>query len=490
MSFLHRRELLTGALGLAAGGALPGGSRRAKLTALTGVTLIDGSGAAPVRGATVLLAGDRIVAAGRRVRAPSEANVIDLRGKYVIPGLWDTHTHSATLTDIVPPLHVVHGVTCIREMAGSPESHEVRRRIERGELVGPRMVIASNLIDGPPGAWPGSDVVTTEAEARAAVRKAHRERADFAKVYTYLAPDTYAAVASEARRLRLPFAGHVPARVPVQDAVRLGQHSVEHLYGLRMSTSARAAEIYAELAAMPADPAHPEWWGRRWWHLERDAVATYDPARAARLFDAMARRGTWASPTLATLQRFRRTPEDLLTDPVLTARLRYIPASVRGWWEEEVLYYRPRLSPEEVQRWAAYFQAQLRLLGAMAEAGVGVVAGTDAGGAYIFPGFDLHTELGFLVEAGLSPMAALRAASAEAARCAGLGRVSGTVTAGRFADLVILDADPLADIANTRRIHAVVSRGRYLGPDARASLLAAVETAARKDTPAVRSPTG
>ncbi|MBB5078359.1 amidohydrolase family protein [Nonomuraea endophytica] len=476
MSELNRRRLLGGLAGgaLMAGGlpAVPGGG----VTALVRATLIDGSGAPPVRNATVVLAGDRILAAGRRP-APPGARVVDLAGRYLIPGLWDMHTHSADLERTFPPLHVVHGITGIREMAGTPAAHAVRRRIERGELLGPRMVIGSNLIDGPPGAWPGADVVTTDAEARAAVREARREHADFAKVYTYLSPGAYASVADEARRLGLPFAGHVPARVPVEQAVRLGQHTIEHLYGMYLSTSAQAADLYARLAAMPADPAHPDWWGRQWWRLERDAVATHSPRRAGKLFALMRRHGAWQSPTLVTLQRFRRAPDDLLNDPELRAPLRYMPAQVRLWWEEEVRA-RPPMTPDEPARWRAYFEAQLRLVKAMDEAGVDIVAGTDAGGAFIFPGIDLHAELGLLVRAGLSPARALRAATRDAARCAGLERASGTVAPGKYADLVVLDGDPLADIANTRRIHAVVCRGRYLGPGDRARVFAEVEAAA------------
>ncbi|MGH3240756.1 MAG: amidohydrolase family protein [Spirillospora sp.] len=497
MGALNRRELLGwlagGAFGTVVASAWPGGPSAAAsegvtadggVTVLTGATLIDGTGAPPLRNATVVLAGDRILAVGHRPErpAPAGARVLDLAGRHLIPGLWDAHTHSGDLDRIFPPLHVVHGITGVREMAGSPQVRDVRRRIERGSLLGPRMVIGGNIIDGPPGAWPGSDVVGTDAEARVAVRKARREHADFAKVYSYLSPEAYASVADEARRLRLPFAGHVPARVPVDDAVRLGQHTIEHLYGMYLTTSSRARDLYAELAAMPTDPGDPDWWGRRWWRVEREAVATHSPRRAAELFALMIRRGVWQSPTLVAVQRFRRAADDLLNDPELQAPLRYMPASVRQWWEDEVRHYREPMTPEELAKWQAYFQAQLRLVKAMDEAGVGIVAGTDAGGAFIYPGLDLHSELGMLVRAGLSPMRALQAATQAAARCVGLERVSGTIAAGKYADLVVLDGDPLADIGNTRRIHAVISRGRYLGPADRERILAEIETAAGERT--------
>ncbi|MEV6239218.1 amidohydrolase family protein [Lentzea sp. NPDC051838] len=493
MGDLARRDVLSwlgkGALGAAAlsvvgqeAAASPSG-----VTALVGATLIDGTGRPPVRDATIVLAGDRILAAGRHRDLPRGVRVVDVAGKYVIPGLWDLHTHASFFADTVAPLHVVQGVTGVREMWGQPETHDTRRRIEAGEVLGPRMVIASNIVDGPGAIWPGADVVRTPDEARAAVRGAKDGGADFVKVYSFLSPECYAAIAAEARRLRIPFAGHVPARVPVRDA--LAQHTHEHLYNLFTSTSDNADELYAKLRALPDDPADPNWWGRQSGRMERAAVATHSPARAAELFRAMARRGTWQSPTLFVERNMSRSPSSIVNDPVALDRLRYIPVDLRAQWQL-IMSGRPERTPEEVAALLAFGDARMRLLRQMHEAGVGVVAGTDAGFAYVFPGFSLHDELALLVRAGLTPMAALRAATSEAARCLGLAHETGTVSAGKQADLVVLDADPLADITNVSRIHAVVSRGRYLGPADRARVLAEIEAAAQEPAEAPATPMG
>ncbi|MDX8030178.1 amidohydrolase family protein [Lentzea sp. BCCO 10_0856] len=482
MGDLARRDVLSwlgkGALGAVALGAVGQPAMAASgVTVLRGATLVDGTGRSPVHDATVVLAGDRILAAGRHRDIPRGVRVIDLAGKYVIPGLWDLHTHATFLEDTVAPLHVVQGVTGIREMWGQPETHDTRRRIESGEILGPRMVIASAIVDGPGSIWPGSDVVRTPQEARAAVRRAKDEGADFVKVYSFLSPECYAAIAAEARRLRIPFAGHVPARVPVQDA--LAQHTHEHLYNLFTSTSDNADTLYAQLRAMPDDPADPNWWGRHGGRIERAAVATHSPARARRLFAAMVERGTWQSPTLFVERNMSRSPETITNDPVALERMRYVPVALREQWQT-IMSGRPTRTPEQVAELRMFGDARMRLLREMHEAGVGVVAGTDAGFAYVFPGFSLHDELALLVQAGLSPTAALRAATSEAARCLGLEHETGTVTPGKQADLVVLDADPLRDITNVSRVHAVVSRGRYLGPADRARILQEIEAAARE----------
>ncbi|WP_439659103.1 amidohydrolase family protein [Lentzea sp. HUAS TT2] len=492
MGDVARRDVLSwlgkGALGAVALGAVGQPAMAAGgVTVLRGATLIDGTGRAPVAASTIVLAGDRILAAGHHRDVPRGVRAIDVTGKYVIPGLWDLHTHATHYEDTVAPLHVVQGVTGIREMMGLPEVHDTRRRIESGEILGPRMVIASAIVDGPAAIWPGSDVVRTPDEARAAVRRAKDGGADFVKVYSFLSPECHAAIAAEARRLRIPFAGHVPARVPIQDA--LAQHTHEHMYNLFTSTSDNAEALYAQLRAMPDDQADPNWWGRHAGRIERAAVATHSPARARRLFASMVEQGTWQSPTLFVERNMSRSPETIPNDPAALERIRYIPVGLREQWRQ-IMSGRPPRTPEEVAELQRFGDARMRLLREMHEAGVGVVAGTDAGFAYVFPGFSLHDELALLVQAGLTEGQALRAATSDAARCLGLEHETGTVTPGKQADLVVLDADPLRDITNVGRIHSVVSRGRYLGPADRARILGEIEAAAREPVEVPPMPTG
>ncbi|MBF6174360.1 amidohydrolase family protein [Nocardia blacklockiae] len=436
---------------------------------LSGATLIDGTGAPPRPNSTIALLGDRIVAVGdaAELRLPARVRPVDLTGKFVIPGLWDMHTHAASAERFFPPLHVVNGVTGIREMWGDPATHDLRRRIERGQALGPRMVIASNIIDGAPGIWPGSETVSTDTEARHAVRRARQDGADFVKVYSLLSRETLTAVADEAHRVGLRFAGHVPHRIPVQEAVDLGQYTLEHMYGMLLSTSARADELYARIDAAPGGSRADRI------RLEQAAAESHSPRRAAALIEQLIRYNCWQSPTLVVQQRLMTgTPPGNPGDE----RLRYLPEYLRRAWQEQASA--PAAGPSAVLQ--SNFQARLRLLETMSEAGVGIVAGTDAGNPFVFPGFALHEELELLVQAGLSPMRALQAATRDAARCLGMAHRTGTVESGKFADLVVLDGDPLTSIGNTRRIHAVVCRGRYLSSTDRERILREVETAARQ----------
>ncbi|MBF6331214.1 amidohydrolase family protein [Nocardia transvalensis] len=486
MHALSRADFLrlvgAGAVGAITGGAAASAARadaEAPITVLHGATVIDGTDAPPRPDTTVVLAGDRILAVGRYpdIAVPQAIRTVDLTGKYIVPGLWDMHTHAAPMEAIVPPLHVVHGVTGIREMWGFPQTHDLRRRIEQGQAFGPRMVVASNIVDGPPGIWPGSEVVTGEAQARDAVRRARRDGADFVKVYSLLTRETFTAIADESHRVGIRFAGHVPYRIPAGEAVVAGQYTLEHMYGLLLSTSARAGELYAQIENMSPEAVDPDGFYANRAQLERVAAETHSPEAVADLGDRMIRHGSWLSPTLVVLRSLEsgEFPGDRDDE-----RLRYMPASVQSWWRDTVRQTDAR--PEEVKAALRYnHRATMDLLGALHAAGVGIVAGTDTGVPYVFPGSALHEELELLVRAGLSPLRALQAATRDAARCLGIEHLTGTVEPGKFADLVVLDADPLASITNTSRIHAVLARGRYLGPDDRARIFAEVESAARAE---------
>lgn len=475
--------LSTSGLAVAGAGMLPGSAEAVdNVLVLRGGTLIDGTGGKPRRDSVIVLVGDRIVAVGRSSgELPQGARVIDLRGKYVLPGLWDLHAHNEDLPKILLPLWVANGVTGVREMWGLPHLPSTRDRIERGELIGPRMVIASKMVDGPitfltdPAT---SAIVRTPAEARAAVREAKRTGADFVKHWSLLTPELFDAIADEAQRAGIPFAGHVPDRVPVVRGSEAGMRTMEHLHGIPFDVSARRDEFRARIAAEPVDPANPAAWyfTMRTWEME--AIQAYDPRRAAELFGVLRRNRSVLTPTM-TVQRFFTFPPAVhKADP----RAKYMPPWLLENWNTTL---GPDWEPERIAAGQAYYAEVLRLVKEIADADVRLVSGTDGGSLlpYVFAGFSLHDELGWLVDAGVSPMRAIVAATSEAARTVGLGHLSGTVQPGRFADLLVVDADPLADIRNTQRIHAVVTRGRLITRAERERMLAEVEAEAKVTPP-------
>jgi imidazolonepropionase-like amidohydrolase len=449
--------------------------------ALTHVTVIDATGARPRPDQTVIVGRGRITALGRHgdVPIPPGAKVVDLTGKFLIPGLCDMHVHNFGSEKIFPPLYIANGVTTVREMWGMPVHHQWRDRIENGSLIGPRWVIGSMLVDGSPSFWSGRGVpfheVKDEAEARTAVRQSKEGGADFVKVYSQLSQPLYLAVVDEARRQRIPFAGHCPNVIALTKASDAGQRTFEHLLGTFFATSDREAKFLRAIKNIKVDPVDPLWMSA----LELRAADSYHPAKAAAVFARLAANGSRQVPTLAMFQQLD-LPQNVARDD---ERLKYLPAAqIQGWHEFLDALLRQR-TPEEIAQHRELFHRRLRLVAAMRHAGVAVLAGTDGPGApYLFPGSSLHEELALLVRAGFTPMQALQAATVEPARYLGLQDTIGTVQRGKLADLVVLDANPLDNIGNTQRIHAVVARGRFISAEQRASMLADVEAAAKDPT--------
>lgn len=440
--------------------------------AITNVTVIDATGAPAQPGMTVIIRGDRIAALGasRQVLVPPGATVVDGAGRFLIPGLWDMHVHTYDQSWLA--LFLANGVTGVRVMKGEPVHHRWRRDIAQGRLLGPRMVIASNLIDGPDPIWEGSVAVSDEAGARAAVQQAKNEGADFVKVYSLLPRSAFFALVDEARKLAIPFAGHVPEAVTAAEAAEAGMRSIEHLTGVTVATSTRAAEIGAEMRRIGRTKVASS--QRK--SLELQAAQSYSPELAQALCARFVRNQTWQVPTLTVLRSLSwigdvHSGED--------ERLRYVAPALAQSWQHRL--QTPRSAPELADQ-QELFRHDLQIVGDMNRAGVGLLAGTDSLNPFCFPGFSLHDELELFVQAGLSPMQALQAATRNPAEYWGNLDRAGTIAQGKRADLVLLDADPLADIRNTRRINAVVAAGVLLPRNRLNAMLSGVE--------ALQSPSG
>ena len=443
-----------------------------KILALTHVTVIDATGAPALSDRTVVVTGNRITALGEssKFSPPKDAQVIESSGKFLIPGLWDMHVHWYEMDYY--SLFLANGVTGIRMMWGNPGHHQLRKQIAAGQFLGPRMVIASTIIDGPVPYWPGSISIHTPAEATEAVDKQKQEGADFIKVYSLLPREPYFAIAAEAKKLGIPFEGHVPSVVSAEEASDAGQKTMEHLVGILPACSSREKELLEAAQGDLADvlaSGKASFTGPRQRNLRDALLTTYDPAKAAQLFARFKKNGTWQCPTLTVLRSFAYTDQvSFRNDP----RLKYMPGSVRGMWNPAGAD--PSKSPEDYAYSKRQFQKDMELVAAMNRAGVGIIAGTDVLNPFCFPGFSLPDELELYVKAGLSPMDALRTATANPARFLG-EKDFGTVESGKLADLVLLDANPLDDINNVRKIAALVYDGKYYPREALDSMLARAE---------------
>ena len=422
--------------------------------AITHVTVIDGTDSVPRRDRTVVIRGARITAVGPAAStpAPKGARILDGRGKYLVPGFWDMHVH----TDVpgareVLPLYVANGVTGVRDMGGDwARLTAMRAEVRSGRLWGPRMVLSGPYLDG--NDQPIAHLsARSPAEAAAAVDSLARLGVDLVKLHTGLTRETFFAAARAAREKHLPFAGHVPRVVGAADASDSGIASIEHL--LTIPTPCTPAESLALRPRFAVQAA-----------LGR--CSSEDPAP---LYARLARNGTRVTPTFTAQYEVALWPGRAVPGDSLAG---YLPDTLRRY--VAAIFPMPDSVPPGADRVGrAVYAKRLALVGAMYRAGVGVLAGTDAPLRNSPPGFGLHEELAWLVQAGLSPFEVLRAATLDAARFLGMQDSLGTVAPGRLADLVLLDADPRADIRNTRRIRAVVAGGRLLDAAARTALLRA-----------------
>ena len=438
---------------------------------LRGVSVVPCTGEDPrvLTNQAVLLHEGRIAGLGAvgDVDVPPGVRILDARGLFLMPGLWDMHVHPddpeiwernpgederAAFLD----LFVLHGVTGVRDMGGDlARVKGWRDAIERGERLGPRILFGGPLVDGPEPMWPGSIACATAEDGRAAVRRLKAEGVDFVKVYSLLPREAYFAIAEECRAQGMRFAGHVPDRVTNREAVDAGQASLEHLLRLHREfgdlDGARAAA-----GNLPPETSTAE----RSEAMVTAMLAKVDWEGARSLFRHAAARGVAVTPTLLVWER------NAFYDPAapeMAARLPFMPPTFRAWWSPEQNVHLRDRAEAEVRMRRALLEFYFDCVRELRDAGVTLMTGSDCGGNPLcFPGWGVHDELALLVRAGLTPHEALLAATRNPARFLGLGDRLGTVEGGKFADLVLLEADPLADVANVRKIRAVIVRGRML----------------------------
>ncbi len=435
--------------------------------AITHVTVIDATGRTALPDRTVVVDRDRIVAItpAKKVHIPKDATILDGTGKFLIPGLWDMHTHGNS-DDRAPwsqLLYLANGVVGVRDMSGPSDARAWRATQASNPNPSPTLYLGSPIVDGPHPVWPDSIVVADEKSARTTVDEQQQRGAQFIKVYSRLSRDSYYAIADEASKRGIPFEGHVPDAVTAAEASDAGQRSIEHLTRVALACSndqeaIRTATEHAEAAfrAPDATMAQKMQNGAAIIALEQRTVDTFDEATAQALFARFVKNKTWQCPTLTLL---RAMIDDPL--PADDPRLKYLSKTVRAHWEAG--YYRnfpPPARTAMAKLTRAEFDQSLKIVGAMNRAGVSLLAGTDAMNPECFPGFGIHDELALLVEAGLTPLEALQAATRNAALFMGELEKRGTLEAGKVADLVLLEKDPLEDIHNTRSIQAVVLNGK------------------------------
>ena len=445
---------------------LPPRHRAEATLAFTHVAVVDVSAGAVRRDQTVIVTGRRIVSVGpaSTTRVPSDARVVDAATRYLVPGLWDMHAHLAMTGRKSLGVFLANGVTGVRDMGGGYVTvRGWRDSVDAGTMAGPRLRVAGPIIEG--ARWRESVIDLLRGEGRAAEASSIAERigvatpedasravdsiatlgADFVKVRTGPNAATYFAILRSARAHGLRVVGHASTHVPLASASDSGMASFEH--GFFGVIDGRGG-------------------------MELDSVP---PAARRTLFRRFVQNKSAVTPTLIAGRGYRLTPDSvvlaILADTLgrIEPRRRYASPELVAQWRGQIALKKY----EGTLDWAANHRSRIRDLREMDTAGVPILVGTDSGVPLVFPGFSLHDELELLVREGrLTPAEALRAATMAPATFFGATDSLGTIAPGKFADLVLLRANPLDDIRNTTKIHAVVANGRVFLRPALDSLLA------------------
>lgn len=406
--------------------------------------------------------------------AVENIKIIDGTGKYLIPGLWDTHVHFSFNEELTPAmfdLFLIYGITSVRD-TGAEIGYvkEWKDRALANPLEAPRVMIAGPLLDGMPNVYDGSspwrpllsEGYATVDEITEGIYRLDSIGVDLLKAYEMLTPEQFHEVTRLGKELGLKVTGHVPLSMDVISASNAGLNSMEHLRNLELSSASNAEELLEERRQMLIDGKDDEGGDlrSRIHSAQREtAIQNYDDQKNDEVLRVLAQNETWQIPTLAlnlgATNRYYTEAEWLET-------FRYLPQIVEENWRESAA---ARADSEVTAFRAQQSEWLLNMTGKIHRAGIEIMAGTDTPIGLLTPGKSLHRELLLLVEAGLTPMEALKTATLNPAQYFGMDDELGTIEEGMWADLILLNSNPLEDIRNTKEIHTVIRQGNVLNPD-------------------------
>ncbi|MFO7764281.1 MAG: amidohydrolase family protein [Wenzhouxiangellaceae bacterium] len=450
MSRATLSTLLVGLMTFVAGGPL-----YAQSIVLDNVRVVDVEAATSSEPTTVHVRDGWIVDAA--TGDGDEVERIDASGHYLIPGLAEMHAHVPSSSDRqgvddVLALFLAHGVTTIRGMLGEPGHITLRAELARGDRVGPRLITSGPSLNG--------NSVPDVERAREVVRRQAEAGYDFLKLHPGLMPDTFGAISEAAKGLDMDFAGHVSIGVGLERALAAGQATIDHLDG------------YAQVLVPEGDPARrrePGFFGF-------NIASAMDPDRVDQWARRTADAGVWNVPTQTLIENLATGDVDALLE---RPAMRWVAEETRAQWVARIEQMRASAEPEALAHFVAVRRA---LIEALHDSGAGVLLGADAPQIMNVPGDALHHELEIYVEAGLSPAEALATGTVNVAEFLGQSAL-GCLEPGCVADLVLVEADPLADISNVRRIRGVMRAGEWFDRARLDAMLSDVEARANPAGP-------
>jgi len=401
---------------------------------ITNVNVVDVNAGKILKNKTIAIDNNRITAIyDKEIFGSTATIVIDGNGKYLIPGLWDMHAHYKLGHVDLDPLLIANGITGVREMWGNASTNiDIPKKTQQEGFVSPDVYLSGDLIDGNPPCFPGSVVVTTSDEAIDAVKKQIDKNVDFVKVYSNLSEECFLAIAKEAKKRNIPFAGHIPNNVSIYKAIEAGMASSEHLYGF--------------LNACSSD-----------YKSNEELINTFSEKRFDSICSVLAKSSMWLCPTLTVNRAMSYLNDTIFTND---SRIAYLPGFAIDLRNQMMNPY----TKSEIDNFAnsrrVRYLFELSLIGKMNEKGVKFIAGTDFPNPYVFPGFSLHDELSLMVKGGMPALDVLRSATINPAIFMNKKADFGSVEVGKLASLVLLNKNPLENIENTKTIETVIIRGK------------------------------
>ena len=366
---------------------------------------------------TVLIVEDHIAEIGPadKIQVPKTAAVVDGTGKYLLPGLADMHVHATD--EIMLPIYLDNGITTVVNMNGNPSVLALRDKIRKGLVMGPVVYTTGPLLAGEGVMWRNKVVVKTPEDARRAVKEQMQAGYDFLKIYEGLSKENYSEIAKTAHALGGRMIGHIPDDVGLEGVLRAHQEAVHHVGGVI--------------------------WGFFWPDLD----VAHIPDAVKKMREAHA----YFCPTFGIYKTFAKQVSDqqsLLARPEMA----YISPETLAWWKQA--------TPKVDTTYNLFVYFGRRLIRAMEDGGVPILTGTDNTNPFVVPGFSIHDELAALVDAGLSPYEAISGATRLSSDF--LRNDGGTILVGKRADLLLLERNPLDDVANLRTLQGIVLRGRWI----------------------------
>ena len=455
---MNKLKVIACAVLALSGAAAQAAGKYAADVILTKATLIDVASGKAVQGKSVVLKGDTIAAVvdDSKLSAYAAKKTVRLPGKYLMPGLWDTHVHFGGGPALIEEnkhllaLYLANGITSVRDCSGDlPDTVLAwRDQIKAGQLEGPTIFTSGAKLEGYKPLWKGTIEVGTPQEVQAALDKLQGQHVDFVKITeNTLKPEIYLEALRQAKERGMRTSGHIPVQLTLAQMFDAGLGTVEHQSYLLRAATPQEKALTAQVAAGTLSGKD----------AMKQSLQSYDEATARAAFRYMAAKGTAVVPTLSVSRVVAYLDKD---DHSHDPALQYIGKGLRATYDWRV-QRAAQDSAEAIALRHDTFEKSAALLPILAQEGVSIIAGTDAGflNSYDYPGQALHDEIGLYVHYGLTPAQALQTAVINGPRFLGKLNRYGSVEAGKSADLVVLDANPLQDIAATRKINLVVSRG-------------------------------